>query len=187
MKKILFGTFVSLFLIACNDKKEEEKTATATSSETSAETKKAPTDILDNSEANGVRAGLTAMTKKDVSGLTADYDDNAHYYFSGGDSLIGKQAITNYWNGRMNIIDSINFSEIITLPIRINESQSPKYATVGKWVLTWTLTHVKYKNGKWIHFWVHTDYYYNDAGKINTVVQYLDFHPIREATKDLMK
>jgi hypothetical protein len=117
--------------------------------------------------------------------MTANFDDNVRYFFSGGDSLIGKQKVKDYYTGRWKLIDSIMYSENVVLPIRINESQSPKYATPGKWVLNWTFAHVKYKNGKWIHFWIHTDYYFNDAGKVSTVVQYIDFHPIREATKGM--
>ena len=41
------------------------------------------------------------------------------------------------------------------------------------------------KNGKWLHFWMHTDYHYDDAGKVNTVVQFIDRHPIMEATKGM--
>ena len=115
--------------------------------------------------------------------MSAAYDDNIRYYFSGGDSLIGKQAVKDYYTGRWKLIDSITYSEQIYLPIRINESQSPQYATPGKWILTWGFAHVKYKNNKRLNFWVHTDYYYNDAGKVATVVQYLDRHPIMEATK----
>jgi len=187
MKKILFGIFVCAFLFACNDKKAEEKTASATSSETPAETKKAATEVLALSEADGVKAGQTAFINRDIDGMTANFDDNVKYFFSGGDSLIGKQAVKDYFNGRLKIIDSAMYSESIFLPIKINESQSPQYATVGKWVLTWNLTHVKYKNGKWLHFWIHTDYHYDDAGKVNTVVQYIDRRPIWDATKDLMK
>lgn len=184
MKKIFYGFAFSLFLLACNDK-TEDKTATATSTETS--TDKKPTDVLDLSEADGVRAAFAALANKDVAGMTANYSDDIRYYWSGGDSAIGKQAVTDYWSGRMKLIDSINFSEVILLPIRINESQSPQYATPGKWVMAWTFTHVKYNNGKKIDFWVHTDYHYNDEGKINTVVQYIDRVPIMEATKDMAK
>lgn len=183
MKKILFGVFISAILIACNnEKKDDTGTVTPTS-----EAQKPTTEVLDLKEADDVKAGFTAMTNKDVNGLTANYDDNIRYFFSGGDSLIGKKATIDYWSSRMNLIDTINFSEVIVLPIRINESQSPQYATVGKWVMAWTFTHVKYKNGKWLHFWVHTDFHYNDGGKVDNVIQYIDFHPIREATKDMMK
>jgi hypothetical protein len=119
--------------------------------------------------------------------MTANYDDNARFLWSGGDSAVGKAAIMDYWKGRWKLIDSLNFSDIILLPVKINESQSPQYATPGKWVLAWTFSHVKYKNGKTLHFWVHTDYHYNDAGKIDATIQYIDRQPIVEATKDLMK
>ena len=183
MKKFLFGVLISTIFISCADKAEEK-----TTSETPApitETKKAATEVLDLSEADGVKAGLAAFTKGDIDGMTANFDDNVRYIFSGGDSLIGKQKVKDYYTGRWKLIDSIMYSENVVLPIRINESQSPKYATPGKWVLNWTFAHVKYKNGKWIHFWIHTDYYFNDAGKVATVVQYIDFHPIREATKGM--
>ena len=184
MKKLLFGVFISLFIISCAEK-AEEKSSTQDATPTSTDAKKPPTEVLDLSEADVVKAGSNALANKDIAGMVANYADDVRYFWSGGDSVIGKQAVVNYWNGRMKIIDSINFSETILLPIRINESQSPQYATVGKWVMAWNFSHVKYKNGKTIHFWVHTDYHFNDEGKINTVVQYMDRAPILEATKGL--
>ncbi len=183
MKKILFGAFISVLFFSCNDK-AEEKTTSETSAPTT-ETKKPATEILDLSEADGVRAGSAAFTKGDIDGMTASFDDTVKYYFSGGDSLVGKQKVKDYYTGRWKLIDSVMYSETILLPIRINESQSPQYATLGKWVLSWNLAHVKYKNGKWLHFWIHTDYHYTDAGKVNTVVHYIDRHPIMEATKGM--
>lgn len=185
MKKFLYGLFITALLIACNDKKEEP--ATTAESAPATEQKKAATEVLDLSEADAVKAGFAALAKGDVDGMTASYDDNVRYLWSGGDSAVGKPAVKDYWNGRWKLIDSLNFSEVIVLPIRINESQSPQYALLGKWVLAWTFSHVKYKNGKSLHFWVHTDFHYNDAGKVDQVIQYIDRHPIMEATKDLVK
>ena len=183
MKKLLFGVFLSALIIGCNNEKTEEQPSEKKVTEEVA--KKPATEILDLSEANGVKAGFAALSNKDIPGFTADYDENVKHFFSGGDSLIGKTAVSDYWNGRMKLIDSLNFSETILLPIRINESQSPQYATPGKWVMSWNFSHVKYKNGKTIHFWVHTDFHYDDAGKINTIVQYIDRAPILEATKGM--
>ena len=183
MKKFLFGVFISVFFISCAEKAAETPTTETSASTT--ETKKAATEVLDLSEADGVKAGFAALANRDVNAMTASYDDNVAYRWSGGDSAIGKKAVMDYWNARLNLIDSLSFSEVIVLPIKINESQSPQYATLGKWVLAWNLTHVKYKNGKWLHFWVHTDYHYNDAGKVDAVVQYIDRHPIMEATKGM--
>ena len=183
MKKFLFGVLISTILISCADK-AEEKTTTETPAPTT-ETKKPATEVLDLSEADGVKAGLAAFTKGDIDGMTAGFDDNIRYIFSNLDSLVGKQAVKDYYSGRWKLIDSVMYSEQIYLPIRLNESQSPKYATLGKWVLSWGLAHVKYKNGKRISFWVHTDYHYNDAGKVDAVVQYIDRHQIMEATKGM--
>ena len=183
MKKFFFGVFISLFFISCNEK-AEEKTASDTST-ASTETKKPATELLDLSEADGVKAGSAAFTKGDIDGMTAAFDDNIRYFFSGGDSLVGKQKVKDYYTGRWKLIDSVMYSETVLLPIRINESQSPQYATLGKWVLSWNFAHVKYKNGKWLHFWIHTDYHYNDGGKVDAVVQYIDRHPIIEATKGM--
>jgi hypothetical protein len=107
------------------------------------------------------------------------------YRWSNLDSVMGKEAVIDYWNGRLKLIDSLSFSDVILLPIRVNESQSPKYARLGKWVFAWNFSHVKYKNGKWLHFWVHTDYHYNDAGKVDVVMQYIDRQPIMMATKGM--
>lgn len=184
MKKFLFGVFISVFFISCAEKADESST-TETAASTTETKKAAPTEVLDISEADGIKAGFSALANRDVNAMTDNYDDNVVYRWSGGDSAIGKKAVADYWNGRLKLIDSLNFSEVILLPIKINESQSPQYAVVGKWVLAWNFTHVKYKNGKWLHFWVHTDYHYNDAGKVDRVIQYIDRHPIMEATKGM--
>ena len=98
---------------------------------------------------------------------------------------MGKQAIKEYWTNRWKLIESLAFPEVIVLPVKINETQSPRYAPNGKWVFAWTLSQVKYKNGKTVTFWAHTDYHYNDAGKVVSVNQFIDRHPIMEATKGM--
>lgn len=184
MKKVFFGVLVSTIFISCAEK-AEEKTASETTPATT-ETKKAATEVLDLSEADGVKAGIAALANKDAIGMTASYADNVLLRWSGGDSSMGKQAAIDYWNGRFKLIDSISFADNIFLPIKVNEPQS-KYSTPGKWILAWSFSHVKYKNGKSLNIASHTDYHYNDAGKIDVVIQYIDRQPIMEATKDLMK
>ena len=129
---------------------------------------------------------FAAFAKGDVNGLTANFDDNIRYTWSGGDSRIGKQAVKDYYASRVKIIQSISFSNEIVLPVQVNVSQSPA-APVGKWVLYWTMADVTYKNGENIKFWMHNANHFNDAGKVDFVGQYMDRHPIMEATKDLMK
>lgn len=185
MKKILLGVFISAFMIACNNEKKEE--AKPTESTTAEKSAAATTDeLLPMSEGDGVKAALMAFSKGDIDAMTANYDDNIRYTWSSGDSLIGKQAVKDYYAGRWKIIDSLNFSDHIILPIKVNVQQSA-FAPTGKWVLGWSFAHVKYKNGKKIDFWVHNVYHYNDAGKVDFAGQYLDRHPIMEATKGLIK
>jgi ketosteroid isomerase-like protein len=184
MRKIFFGVICSLLLIACNNKPANDSGNEPTS--VSSAGNKPATEVLDLKEADVVKASFAALSKGDVDAMMTNYADDATHYWSAGDSAAGKTAIADYWKGRWKLIDSLTFSESIVLPIRINESQSPEYAPTGKWVLAWTFSHVKYKNGKKLDFWAHTDYYFNDAGKIATVIQYIDRAPIMEATKGLV-
>ena len=183
MKKIFLGVMISAFLIACNDEKKEDKPAAADSNATAAD-KKAGDEILNISEGDGAKNAIMAFSKGDVDGMTAIYDDNVKFYWSGGDSLIGKQAVKDYYMGRWKLIDSLSYSEQIVLPIKVANPQS-SYQAPGKWVLLWSFTHVKYKNGNKLNFWVHSDYHYNDAGKVDVAIQYIDKHPLMEATKGM--
>ena len=122
MKKFLFGVIVSTIFISCAEKAEEkpkDETAAVTT-----ETKKAATELLDISEGDGVRTATDALANKDANGLSASYDDNILYRWSGGDSITGKQAVFDYWNGRFKLIDSLSFTDAIYLPIKVNEPQS---------------------------------------------------------------
>jgi len=184
MKKVLLGVFISAFLIACNNEKKDDKPATDTGTAPVSE-KKAASELLPLSEGDGVKAAMAAFSKGDIETMTTNYDDNIRFLWSSGDSLIGKQAVKDYYTGRWKLIDSLDFSEQIVLPVKVNEMQTATNPTPGKWVLHWAFAHVKYKNGKKIHFWIHNDYHYNDAGKVDVAIQYIDRAPILEATKGL--
>ena len=183
MKKILLGLFLSTILFACNNQKKEEAAATP-DAVTTTDAPKTGDEILAMSEGDEAKNSLMAFSKGDVNGMTALYDDNARFLWSGGDSLIGKKAIQDYYTGRWKLIDSLTISGQVILPVKVNVSQTPGH-TVGKWVLVWSNIHVKYKNGKKISFWTHVDYHYNDAGKVDVAIQYIDRHPILEATKGM--
>jgi hypothetical protein len=183
MKKILFGVFISVFLISCADK-AEENTATATTTAATDDTKKGGDELLSMSETDGIKRSLTAFSKGDLEGMTADYADTCFMLWSSMDSLRGKQAIKDYYTGRWKLIDSINYSDHILVPLKMNVQQS-SFAPTGKWILAWSFAHVKYKNGKKLDLWVHNVYHYNSADKIDFVGQYLDRQPIMEATKGM--
>ena len=184
MKKVFLGMFITAFLLACNNEKKESKASTDESTTASSSDKKNADELLDISEGDGVKNSVIAFSKGDVEGMTANYADTILYLWSGGDSLRGKKAVQDYYSGRWKLIDSLNYSEHVVLPVKVNVQQS-QYAPTGKWVLVWSFAHVKYKNGKKIDFWVHSVNHFNDAGKIDFIGQYLDRHPIMEATKGL--
>ena len=187
MKKLFLVALAASFLIACADKKSDEKTSGTDTSKTSMSStdKKPATELLDLSAADPVTKYIAAFSKGDLDGMTADFDDNVMYRWSGGDSLVGKKAVKDYYAGRWKLIDSISFSMDIKLPIQVNESQQPQVVQTGKWVLYWVFTNVKYKNGKKIAFWQHSANHFNAAGKIDNVALYLDRAPIMEATKGM--
>ena len=187
MKKIIPVIFIAAFLFACNNEEKKSETA-ATEVKTEGETAKAPVElIMDSNFVNATKATMTAFQNKDVEGYTANMDDNIKFRWSNGDSLVGKQAVKDYYTGRFNIIDNISLSNPIFLPVMANQSPNGGATPGGKWMLSWYMVHVKYKNSKELNFWVHNAQHYNSAGKIDESAQYMDRHPIIEATKDLVK
>lgn len=181
MKKILMGMFVSAFMISCNSEKKDSETAGTDSAAA-----KTTDEVLAMSEGDWAKTALAAFSKGDVEGMTANYEDTVLFLWSSMDSLRGKTAVQDYYKGRWQIIDSISFSDHIILPVNIKTQQSP-FAPTGKWTLVWSFAHVKYKNGNKIDFWVHNVYHHSSSGKVDFVGQYIDRHPIMEATKDLVK
>jgi len=186
MKKIISLVFIASFLFACNNEEKKDKTAAAT--EVKSDKPMAPVElIMDSNFVNATKAAMTAFQNKDIEGYTANMDDNIKFRWSGGDSLTGKQAVKDYYTARFNIIDNIKFSDPIFLPVMANVSPNGGATPGGKWMLNWYQVDVKYKNGKALKFWAHNAMHYNAAGKIDESAQYIDRHPIMEATKDLVK
>lgn len=187
MKKYFILIAGCIIMFACNNEKDDDKNGDDDDNKTSMSSdKKNADELLDMSEGESAKNSLIAFSKGDIDGMTSLYDDNIRFLWSNGDSLVGKKAVQDYYKSRWNLIDSLTFSEHIVLPVKVNVQQS-QFAPTGKWVLHWAMTHVKYKNGKKIDFWVHQVNHYNDAGKVDFVGQYLDRHPIMEATKDMVK
>ena len=185
MKKIISVIFVTAILFACNSAEKKED---GTAMDNKSETGKAPVELINDSNlVNSVKAAFTAFENKDIEGYTANLADNVMFRWSGGDSLVGKQAVKDYYTGRFNIIDNIKYSNHIFLPLMANVSPNGGATATGKWMLSWFQTNVKYKNGKAIQFLAHNAQHYNDAGKVDQFTQYIDRHPIIEASKDLVK
>jgi hypothetical protein len=169
-------------LLACNNTKPADSAATITTDTATAEKKPPPqSEFADPKYIDMGKKNLDQLSSGDIDGWMSSYADNARYNWSGGDSLVGKAAITNYWKERRTkVMDSITFTNDIWLPLKINKPQKgPDLA--GVWLLSWYQVHVKYKNGKKLTFWVHVDNHYDSTDKIDLTVQYIDKAPINKA------
>ena len=185
MKKLMFWTICSLLFIACSDqKKEEPKTETPAAATAAPETKEAgPVEFADAKYMDIGKKGIASLSSGDIDGWMSSYADNAIYYWNAGDSVAGKAAITTYWKKRRTeVIDSISFSSDIWLPVKVNTPQQPIQAP-GIWLLGWYKVDAKYKTGKRMTQWIHTDMHFDANDKIDRVIQYLDRAPINAAMK----
>jgi hypothetical protein len=180
MKKILFIASACIFIVACNsDKKNESSTSGNNSTDSSG--KKPQSEFADPKYMDWGKKQLAQFESGDINSWLGNFSDSARYYWSGGDSLIGKKAITDYWkNRRSNVIDSIHFANDIWLPLKVNQPQKGPDAP-GVWLMSWYQVNVKYKVGSKLSFWVHTDYHYDKSDKIDIAVQYIDMAPINKA------
>ena len=127
------------------------------------------------------KKGMNALGSGDIDAWMSTFSDNARYLWSSGDSLVGKQAIHDYWkNRRANVIDSISFVNDIWLPVEVNKPQrGPDRA--GVWLFSWYMVKVKYKNNQKLAMWIHNDMHFDANDKIDIMVQYLDRAPINAA------
>jgi hypothetical protein len=178
MKRLIIIFIVPVVLLACND----SKTATDTVAvKDASDTKPKQSEFAD---AKYVDIGKQMMQKfetGDIDSWVDMYADKAVYRWSSGDSLAGKKAISDYWkNRRMNVIDSIHFSNDIWLPLKVNEPQKGPDLK-GNWLLSWYQVNAQYKGGKKLMFWVHTDYHFDANDKIDVAIQYIDMAPIKAA------
>jgi hypothetical protein len=181
MKKLMVGLFISAILIACNNEKPaEQKEESAPAPVT--ETKMQPSEFADPKYMEIGKNGLAALSKGDVAGWMNSFAENAVYMWNSLDSLVGKPAISDYWTKRRtDIIDSINFTNMIFLPIKVNQPQSIE--APGVWLLGWYTVSSKYKTGKRMTQLIHTDMHFNANDQIDRVIQYIDRVPINAALK----
>lgn len=181
MKKIFLGFILSGMLIACNNSSTTTGNNTMVKGDSSTKATP-PAEFTDAKYADWGKQSMHKFESGDIEGWADMFADNAVYAWSAGDSLAGKKAIIDYWkNRRANVIDSIHFSNDIWLPIKINQPQKGPDRP-GVWLLSWYQVNSKYKSGKKLQFWVHTDYHYDSSDKVDRAIQYIDRAPINAAT-----
>jgi hypothetical protein len=183
MQRLLQLVFISSLFFACTNSKPADTAATTSDSAVAAApAKPQPAEFADPKYVDIGKKGLASLSSGDVDGWMASFADNAVYLWNNGDSLSGKAAIAAYWkHRRTNVIDSIRFSDEIWLPIKVNQPQSIEQP--GVWLLGWYRVSSKYKTGKSMSQFIHSDMHFDANDKIDRVIQYLDRAPINAATK----
>lgn len=170
--------------MSCAPQKDaDDKAAATTASDTTkAKPAPAPAEFADPKYAEMGKKSLAHFSSGDIDGYLADFADNAVYHWNSGDSLAGKAAIHDFWAKRWKeVIDSVSFKNEIWLPIKINKPQATEQP--GTWLLVWYQVHAKYKSGKSMTQWMHLDFHFNDADKIDNVIHFRDNTPILAAMK----
>lgn len=183
MKKLLSWVAGCCILLSCNSNKPAE-TNTGNAKDSQSEAAPGGAKQADFADARYVEMGkktLGLFAAGDIDGWLNGYADTAMFRWSSGDSLAGKAAIASYWKERRTkVIDSIQTSNDIWIPIKVNTPQQGPDIP-GVWLLNWHQVNVKFKNGKRLMFWVHIDMHYNSDDKIDLVIQYIDRAPINKA------
>jgi len=181
MRKILILASACITLLACNNEQKPEAETKSESATADSSAAKPPSEFADAKYTDLGKKQMAQFESGDIDGWLAGFADNAVYRWSSGDSLAGKAKIAGYWKKRRtDVIDSIKFTNDIWLPLKINVPQT-SFDSPGIWLLNWYQVNVKYKNGKKLMFWVHTDYHFDNADKVDNAIQYIDRAPINAA------
>jgi hypothetical protein len=179
MRKVLILLLVPVLILSCQTRTAEGKEETANLSGSTADK---AAEFADAKYTEIGRRHSIMFENGNIEGWAGMFADNAVLIWSGGDSLAGKKAIIDYWvNRRDKVVESIDLENDIWLPVKVNKSQQDQDVP-GVWLLHWHQFTTKYKNGKTLTGWVHTDYHFNADDKIDRMVQYLDRAPIQATT-----
>jgi len=141
-----------------------------------------PIELVDPKYVGFSKGILTALCEGDIDKFIAPYTENATYRWNYGDSLVGRQAIIDYWKARRSeVIDTITFKNESWLAIRANKP--PSHLKPGVYVLSWADFTITYTNGSTIDMNIHTVFGYDNNDKVAITVQYLDRSLIEKALK----
>lgn len=125
---------------------------------------------------------LKQLSKADMDKFMDVFANDVIYRFNNGDSIVGKAAVEQYWRDRRaNVIDKIEFTNVIWLPLEVNDTTQG--VRQGVWVLGWYKTFSTYRTGKSVSQFIHTMYHFNNNDKVDEVIQYFDRLPIMEANR----
>jgi hypothetical protein len=185
MKLRFISCIFLFFLFSCKDQKkiEDHPNSTVITSPLSPPTvkdKPAPVEWADSQYTVWGRERMRLFEAAEYDKWAEGFSEKAVMQWSGGDSLVGKEAITAYWKEQhLTTIDTIQIANDSWLAVRVNQ---PLQATElpGVWLLSWAREDVKYRNKKSLRFWVHQKAHYNTASKIDRIIIYMDKAPVNK-------
>ncbi len=184
MKKTIPILLCTLMLYACGENNQTAKTDNQTSVMDSTDGKMASArgyEFGDDKYIEIAKKGLQGLESGDVDAFSSAFADNAIFRWSGGDSLSGKPAISDYWRKRRSeAISSLSFANDVWLSIKVNTPMAQTQLP-GNYALGWNMVNATYKSGKSMTQRMHMVYHFDDNDKIDRVTQYLDRVPISKA------
>lgn len=140
-----------------------------------------PTEFADTKYVSIGKKALADLNANNLDGFMTMFSENSRYYFSAGDSLIGKAAISTFWKDRFGqLVESAQFYDDIWTPLKVNVPQTGSDLP-GVWLLCWYRVNVTYKNGAKLNYAVHTDFHFDSSDKVDLTVLYMDRAPIVNA------
>lgn len=179
MRNILLGAVCLIMLAACKNEADENTPATIAGESTKTPP---PVEFADQKYIDMGKKAMDKFAAGDIDGWASNFSDNIKFRWSAGDSLSSKAEVVKYWKDRRaNVIESLELSDGIWLPVTVNEPQSIE--SKGTWLLNWHKVKATYKNKETLTFWVHIDMHYNNEGQVDEVIQYIDRAPIQAAVE----
>ena len=181
MKQTIGFLLLAVVFAACSNDQSAADNSSSTMDSASTEVNTRGYEFGDDKYVQIAKQVMQDLSSGNTDGYLSAYADNAIYRFSGGDSLNGKQAITDYWKKRRSeVIDSLSYSNEAWMPIKVN---TPMYAgqPTGNWALTWNMVTAKYKSGKTMSQRMHMTFHFDNNDKVDRVTQYLDRVPVLAA------
>ena len=178
MKQTIGFLLLAVMFAACSNDQTAADTSSTTMDSASTEVNSRDYSFGEDKYVQMAKQTMQDLSSGNVDGFLSAYADNAIYRFSGGDSLNGKQAITDYWKKRRSeVIDSLSYSSEAWMPVNVS---NPMYAgqLTGNYALTWNTVHAKYKSGKSMSQRMHMVFHFDNNDKVDRVTQFLDRVPV---------
>lgn len=183
MRKAIISLFFAGALISCGEQNAGDKALVKDASTGQATATPQASEFADPSYMERGRQQLKEFETQNFDAYGQHFAENVVYTWSGGDSLVGRQAVVDFWKSQFKEnIQELTFANDVYLPVKVNQPQKGPDMP-GVWLLTWQQVAMKLKNGKSVQFAVHSDYHYDTNNKIDRVYQYYDRAPIQEAMK----